>query len=252
LLSDLGLGDDQARATAEGLASASSQLRAAAAKRDEIAGAAPDVLAVVREALTQGQAIPPEAADAAQKLLAQADEVEANLTDAMVKNIEGLRRLLGPGQRGVVYWRPEGAVLRAIPREDRAADLKREAALVADGLDFINSVKFQSAKRYGNVKVQFTEDFVAQYVDPNGPFYERAREAALDVVRQARMVSTDDWDNGAGADYAGQLMQAVGALEQQVLPAQRNERYLWADLYELLTDNRVVTTARGWLTGGQQ
>lgn len=237
----------QAAAISELLTQIQVDLRNAEAKRAEVAAEAPQLLGQVKAALTAGDAIPTKLADAVQKLLARAEEVEANLRRAMVENIAAFQRLLSEPQRSLVYWQPDGAALRAMPRDRRAESLRHDAALIADAVDFLNAIKFQRSKRYRNVKVQFTDDFVAQYVDPNSPDFDAVVEAVLEVVRQARYVTPEDWESGADVEYGARVIRAMGLLQELEVPAPENEQYDWRDLYELLTDSRAVAMAQTWM-----
>ncbi|MCX7598378.1 MAG: hypothetical protein N2512_05865, partial [Armatimonadetes bacterium] len=252
LFQDLDLTAEQAAAMGELLAQIEVDVKNAQAKQAEVAADAPGILSQVKAALSQGQPIPAKVADAARKLLASAEEVDANLTRAMAENLVAFRRLLSEPQRSLVYWQPDGPALRAMPREYRAEAMHHDAVLIADAVDFLNAIKFQRSKRYRNVKVQFTDDFVAQYVDPDSPEFDAIVDAVLEVVTQARYVAPEDWENGADVEYGARVIRAMGLLEELEVPAPGNEPYDWRDLYELLTDPAAVAMARMWMgTPGQ-
>lgn len=246
LLEDLDLSPDQAVAMSELLSQIEVDVTSAQAKRAEVAADAPEILNQVKAALGEGQPIPAKVADAARKLLASAEEVDANLTRAMAENLVAFRRMLSEPQRSLVYWQPDGPALRAIPRNQRAEALRHDAALIADAVDFLNAIKFQRSKRYRNVKVQFTDDFVAQYIDPRSPDFDAVVDAVLEVVTQARYVTPEDWENGADVEYGAQVIRAMGLLEELEVPARGNEPYDWRDLFQMLTDPAAVAMARRW------
>lgn len=247
LFEDLSLTGEQALAISDLLVQIGVDVRNAQAKRAEVAADAPEILSQVKAAIREGRPIPAQVADAVRKLLANAEEVEANLTRAMAENLTAFRRMLSEPQRSLVYWQPDGPALRAIPRNQRAEALRHDAALIADAVDFLNAIKFQRSKRYRNVKVQFTDDFVAQYVDPRSPEFDAVVDAVLEVVTQARYVAPEDWENGADVEYGAQVIRAMGLLENLEVPARGNEPYDWRYLYDLLTDPAAAAMARTWM-----
>jgi hypothetical protein len=164
---------------------------------------------------------------------AAADE---DLKLAMVDYIARLRRILGPDQRASVDWIPPGDVMRLVPPERRAEDLRDQAAMIADALRFINSVKYTVSKEYRNKKVQFSLDYLSRFFRQGTPPFDRALQFTLDLLGEARFVEREEWESGVDVQYATTLLQGLGLLgEGGPREPTGQELHNWQSLYELLT-----------------
>jgi hypothetical protein len=253
MMAELQLTAEQREALGGLLTRVARDAAAAERARARLGERAGDLLAKARASLAAGQALPAETADALQAVLAEADEIRAQLEAAMIEHLDNFRRLLGPAQRELVDWTPPGRVLREVPPEERARDLRRRASLLTEAIDFLDSIKYQPAHHYANVKVQYTQKFVSQFVDPESPQFEAAMTMALDTVTEARFVDREDWEKGTKVEFATHLLQGLGALEPPGLPPPgQRVLYTWQQLYDLFTSPGVVKLAEGRRGGGQQ
>lgn len=247
---DLQLGPQQADAVWEIVG----QTQRAVDARDRLllqhSAAATTLVAKVREAVRSGQPLDAASADAIQALLDTIQEADGKLKVTLTLQISQVRRILDPGQRQLVDWVPPGEVMRLMPPERRAEELREQAAMIDGALAFMNRIKFSTATDYKARKVQLSQNFVRQYFRENTPAFDRALDFTLQVVTDARFVSREDWENGADLEYATNLLRGLGLLETPGVPEPTGqELYNWQDLYELLTG---AAEARLRAAGGNQ
>ncbi|MCD6352230.1 MAG: hypothetical protein J7M26_08930 [Armatimonadetes bacterium] len=210
------------------------------ARRDKVTkthgDAALALLPAVRQSITSGQPLDLKAADSFKKLFDDLTAADLDLKLAMMPHLVQLRRLLAPPQRAMVDWVPPGEVLRQVSPATRADELKRRAAMIADALGFINSVKYSVANEYRNRKVQFSLDFLSQYFRPDTPAFDHALDFTLRLLTDARHVDLQDWENGVGVEYATNLLRGLGIIRDRRTPlATGQELYTWRDVYEVMT-----------------
>ncbi len=236
LMTDLQMRPGQVRAFVQLCGQISRAVTAAESDRKAVGKQALELVPSVRDALKAGKALEGSVADKVQKVLADADGIDRDLRVAMMAYIRQLRRILSPPQRALVDWVPPGEVLRLLPPQARTANLRRRAGLIQQAIDFLNRLKFQVAKRYMNLKVSLSQDFVAGFVPPDSPDFDRAMDFVLELVAEARMVPPQDWDNGADVEFATRLMRGLGVLRDPVPPPPSEDvLYTWQDLYEIFT-----------------
>ncbi|MBC7287935.1 MAG: hypothetical protein H5T86_07805, partial [Armatimonadetes bacterium] len=236
LISDLRLAPDQVAALVQLVAQIGNDVDAANADRKALAERARELMPAVEAALRQGKPLEADMADKVQQILAEDDQTIGELKRAMADYLRRMARMLRPEQQRLVNWTPPGDVLRLIPAEFAAMRLRQRAAIIRRGLDFLNYLKYRTAKDYMNLKVSQSREFVAAFVDPRSPAYARALEMTLDLVSEARMVAREEWEGGADVEYATHLMRAIGALrDPEAQEPTGQEIYTWQRLYDILT-----------------
>ena len=236
LIWDLNMSPGQVRAFAQLAQAIAGAVREASQVRRKIAEDALQAIPGLRKALKEHKPPEAETADQIQKVLAADDEREVNLKLAMLRYLRNFRRILAPPQRQLVDWVPPGDVQRLVPAQVRTVRLRQRAALIQQALEFLNRLKYQTAKRYMNLKVSQSQQFVAAFVPPDSPDFDRAMDFVLNLVTEARMVPREDWENGADVEFATRLMRGLGVLRDDVVPPPTgDELYDWQTLYDLLT-----------------
>lgn len=247
---DLQLGPGQTRALAQLVSSLQRDKQLLEQTRQELGQRAMELISDVRKAIGEGKTLEASVADKVQAILAEDDTAIGEFKVAAYDYINRMRRMLTPQQRMLVDWVAPGEVLRLVPPRAKIAMLRRRAAMIANTIDFYNSIKYQLPKRYMNVKVQYTQEFVSRFVPPDSPQFEQAMDFALELVTQMRFVPREEWDAGLDAEYATRLLHGLGVLPS-LGPRQPTgqELYGWEDMYRLLTSKGAGALAVLWLGG---
>ncbi len=252
MVARLQMSHPQVRVLAQLLASLSEATRQFEADREQIGEKASDLLDQVRKALTEGKPLEGTLADQVKKVLAADDEAINSYKIAVHGHIMRFRRILAPAQRALIDWAAPGEVLRHIPPQVKMAELRRRAAMIADAIQFLNSIKYQLPKKYMNVKVPFTRDFVSRFIDPATPEFDTAMQFALGLVAEARFVPREEWEGGANVEYATRLLLGLGVLSLPMgFPLHGEAMYSWRDLYEMFSSSGADELAKIWLEGGR-
>jgi hypothetical protein len=169
--------------------------------------------------------------------------------------VRQVRHSLGPDQVSLIDWtRPPEA---APPLDNRALleEMRKLNADLGDATRLLERLRYLVASDYVTSRIGRINDYLRQYVRPNTPEFDEARDWMLGLVDQVRQVPENQWPQQSSL-YAGRLMQYLGVLEpDNAQPAQT--RWDWWDVYSLLTDSQTpemlqqMLAARGNPADGQ-
>lgn len=180
---------------------------------------------------------------------AQADREERyqQLLRSVGKQVDLVRRALGPEQARLVNW--------TAPAEASADDQEAvvgELRLLASNLDqarqMISTIRYLIVSDYSITRIARVEEYLKMHERPGTPQFAADREWMLRHLEQARMVEEADWPQQAPV-FAAQVLQRLGLLEAR--PAgQAQTNYNWWDVYYLLTDVQTPEMLQAMLAAG--
>lgn len=168
---------------------------------------------------------------------AEADR-HSKLLVAINAQIRLFRRSLTNQQAALFNWQCPPDMT---PPPDRATTLQEMQALsarllAAQGL--IERIRYLIASDYSITRIGRIETYLRDYLEPNTPRFNEARDFLLNLVDQARRVDEKDWP-GQAPLFAAQVLQHLNLLNPEEQPMGVRTPYNWWDAYSLLTDNQT-------------
>lgn len=231
------------------IAGASRLLVAAREKEHEAAlTRARAALVAEREALRSGRALAPETQLVLESMREAEDRAEEKLLVDLDGQIQRWRQLLSPQQASRVDWRPPLSIAPAEERQDELQALRALAARVDEVGREIERIRYLIASDYVSTRIGRINALLRPYLRPGSREFDEARDFALRLTDEARMVPEREWPARA-PEFPARLLHYLGELEDDKTRLAQAQ-FDWWDLHRVLTDPQTPAMFSRMLSAG--
>jgi hypothetical protein len=185
------------------------------------------------QSFSQGDTVPAQTEAGLKAFRQQRAQRRIRMLAAMDAQVRQMRRALAPEQVRMVDWTPPPEAATQGRDQTLLEELRQMNAELGEAERLIERIRYLIASDYITSRIGRIDEYLRQYVRPNTPEFEDARNFMLGLMDEVRRVPEEGWPMQASF-YAGRVLQYLGVLD----PPQRqtNAAYDWWDAYNLLTD----------------
>jgi hypothetical protein len=216
-------------------------VQARQAERQRLLQTARPSLLAARKALAAGTPLPQETQLVMDKLEADLQAADETEYEAAVKLLAEVSKAFYPQQDAYVDWTPprvsRSSSRKAMQEQARAERTNRALILAAERqMSSMRMSDFDSMEQrlYIARANRIADDFLRPLIDPDSPQYEAAHAYMVDVLKQVRLMTRDEWAD-RNYELAEQLVTELGLLDTGQATSER-KAYTWQDMYAIFAD----------------